>query len=109
MQVWAGSICAGPDKVKISATYEQSQKVEFQDSVGASIAAIAATVPDGLLVFLPSYSMLDRLMERWKVRGGLPHVYNTPLSNCILLIQYIAQCSTLLAKKARPCVAESIH
>ena len=68
MQVWAGSICAGPDRVKISATYEHSQKVEFQDSVGASIAAIAATVPDGLLVFLPSYSMLDRLMERWKVR-----------------------------------------
>ncbi|BDA46571.1 probable regulator of telomere elongation helicase 1 homolog at N-terminal half [Coccomyxa sp. Obi] len=69
MQVWAGSICAGPDNVKISATYEHSQKVEFQDSVGASIAAIAATVPDGLLVFLPSYSMLDRLMERWKATG----------------------------------------
>lgn len=67
VQVWAGSICAGPDEVKIAATYEHSHKVEFQDSVGASIAAIAGIVPDGLLVFLPSYVMLDRLMERWKV------------------------------------------
>lgn len=79
MQVWAGSICAGPDKVKISATFEHSQKVEFQDTVGASIAAIAATVPDGLLVFLPSYSMLDRLMERWKVRSCLASSTKMPL------------------------------
>lgn len=67
LQVWAGSICAGPDNVKITATYEHSQKTEFQDSVGAAIAAIAGVVPDGLLVFLPSYVMLERLMERWKV------------------------------------------
>jgi len=26
-------------------------------------------IPDGLLVFMPSYSLLDRLMQRWKVGG----------------------------------------
>lgn len=27
------------------------------------------SIPDGLLVFMPSYSLLDRLMQRWKVGG----------------------------------------
>lgn len=27
-------------------------------------------IPDGLLVFMPSYSLLDRLMQRWKVGGA---------------------------------------
>jgi Fanconi anemia group J protein len=66
-QVWAGSISAGPDDKPILATYEHVQKLPFQDTLGSSIAAVAAIVPDGLLVFFPSYSLLDRLMERWKV------------------------------------------
>ena len=28
----------------------------------------AKVVPQGMLVFLPSYSLMDKLLERWKVR-----------------------------------------
>ena len=66
-QVWAGSIAAGPDAQSLVATFEQSRKPAFQDSLGRSIAAIAGVVPDGLLVFFSSYSMMDRLKERWEV------------------------------------------
>ena len=67
-QVWAGSIAAGPDAQSLVATFEQSRKPAFQDSLGRSIAAIAGVVPDGLLVFFSSYSMMDRLKERWEVK-----------------------------------------
>lgn len=66
-QVWAGSIAAGPDAQSLVATFEQSRKPALQDSLGRSIAAIAGVVPDGLLVFFSSYSMMDRLKERWEV------------------------------------------
>lgn len=39
----------------------------FQDSVGRVVLEGAAAIPDGLLVFMPSYSLLDKLMARWKV------------------------------------------
>jgi hypothetical protein len=37
--------------------------------VGGVVAEAAAAIPDGLLVFLPSYVLLDKLMARWKVGG----------------------------------------
>lgn len=70
-QVWAGSIGAGPDRNSLVATFEQSKRTAFQDSLGHSIAAIARVVPDGLLVFFSSYSMMDRLHERWKASASL--------------------------------------
>lgn len=70
-QVWAGSVAAGPDAQNLVATFEQSRRPAFQDSLGRSIAAIAGVVPDGLLVFFSSYSMMDRLKERWEVQ---PHL-----------------------------------
>ena len=36
------------------------------DSLGHSIAAIAETVPDGLVVFFPSYVYLDEVVASWK-------------------------------------------
>lgn len=68
-QVWAGALGAGPGGGRIVGTYEESQKPGYQDAVGATILRVARTVPDGLLVFFPSYSLLDRLMQRWQVRG----------------------------------------
>lgn len=39
--------------------------------MGAVVVEAAATIPDGLLVFLPSYVLLDKLIARWKVKGGV--------------------------------------
>ena len=40
---------------------------------GNLVASLAGTVPDGLLVFFPSYYMLERCIEFWKgVGGGAP-------------------------------------
>ena len=38
-----------------------------QDAIGEAILAACKVVPDGLLCFMPSYSLLDRLSQRWQV------------------------------------------
>lgn len=66
-QVWAGAISHGADGCMLQATFKHADTPAFQDSVGSSVVAVCKVVPDGVLMFLPSYSMLDRLMTRWKV------------------------------------------
>ena len=72
-QVWAGAIGRGVDGATLQATYKQADTTAFQDSVGKSVVEVCRVVPDGVLMFLPSYSMLDRLVTRWKVRTGPWH------------------------------------
>lgn len=46
---------------------------------GNLVASLANIVPDGLLVFFPSYFMLETCIEHWKSGGG-------PFANCYLII-----------------------
>lgn len=39
----------------------------MQDAIGHCVLKAARIVPGGMLVFLSSYSLLDRLSQRWQV------------------------------------------
>ncbi|KAL4443214.1 hypothetical protein ABPG75_010969 [Micractinium tetrahymenae] len=69
-QVWAGVVGAGPGGTPLVATYKNQCETAFQDAVGRVVLEAAASIPDGLLVFMPSYSLLDRLVTRWKSTGA---------------------------------------
>jgi hypothetical protein len=71
-QVWAGALGAGPGGGGLRATYEAARSHAFQDRLGEAVAAVAGVVPDGMLVFLPSYAMLDALTARWQARPHAP-------------------------------------
>ena len=79
-QVWAGAISTGADGVTLQATYKLADTTAFQDSVGRSVVDVCKIVPDGVLMFLPSYSMLDRLMTRWKV-GHIDFFICSPIAS----------------------------
>ncbi|KAL7751355.1 hypothetical protein RI367_003215 [Sorochytrium milnesiophthora] len=69
-QTWAGVISVGPSTskaVELVGTFQNVNTLAFQDAVGEAILRIVSTVPHGCLCFIPSYSMLDKLVERWKV------------------------------------------
>jgi Rad3-related DNA helicase len=68
-QVWAGAVGSGPTGEKLLATYQHTDKTAFQDAIGNTVLQACRTIPDGLLLFLPSYSLLDKLCLRWKVTG----------------------------------------
>ena len=69
--MWAGIVPYGPDGRQLTATWKESDKLDFQDSLGNGVLSVLGVVPDGVLLFLPSYSLMDKLMTRWKVREGL--------------------------------------
>ena len=41
----------------------------FQDEVGRVTLAVCNTIAHGVLLFLPSYSLLNKLCERWQNTG----------------------------------------
>ncbi|XP_077044845.1 Fanconi anemia group J protein isoform X2 [Agelaius phoeniceus] len=68
-QVWVGTVGSGPSGRELCATFQHSETFEFQDEVGALLLSVCQTLGQGILCFLPSYKMLDKLKERWMHTG----------------------------------------
>ncbi|XP_077168830.1 Fanconi anemia group J protein isoform X2 [Paroedura picta] len=68
-QVWVGTIGAGPKGRSLCATFQQAETFEFQDEVGVLLLSVCQTIGQGVLCFLPSYKMLDKLKDRWLHTG----------------------------------------
>ncbi|XP_020847477.1 Fanconi anemia group J protein isoform X1 [Phascolarctos cinereus] len=71
-QVWVGTIGSGPKGRNLCATFQHAETFAFQDEVGALLLSVCQTVSQGILCFLPSYKLLDKLKERW-IHTGLWH------------------------------------
>ncbi|XP_069161722.1 Fanconi anemia group J protein homolog [Procambarus clarkii] len=68
-QVWVGTVGRGPTDQLLQATYRHTETWEFQDELGRLVLAVCKAVPRGILCFLPSYAMLNKLVDRWQVTG----------------------------------------
>ncbi|KAJ2597336.1 hypothetical protein GGF39_003091 [Coemansia sp. RSA 1721] len=63
------AIECGPSGTLLEAKYQTVNMLEFQDDIGRAICGIAASCPDGMLVFAPSYGLLNKLSARWRTTG----------------------------------------
>ncbi|XP_029467005.1 LOW QUALITY PROTEIN: regulator of telomere elongation helicase 1 [Rhinatrema bivittatum] len=68
-QIWVGIVPKGPDGVLLSSAYEKRFTVEYMSSLGKTIGNICRVVPHGLLVFFPSYPVMDKSLEHWRDHG----------------------------------------
>uniref|UniRef100_A0AAQ5YC97 DNA 5'-3' helicase n=1 Tax=Amphiprion ocellaris TaxID=80972 RepID=A0AAQ5YC97_AMPOC len=68
-QVWVGTVGAGPQGKKLCATFQHTETYAFQDEVGALLLHVCQVMAKGVLCFLPSYKMLDKLRDRWTNTG----------------------------------------
>ncbi|XP_062872398.1 Fanconi anemia group J protein [Trichomycterus rosablanca] len=68
-QVWVGTIGAGPQGRRLCATFQHAETFAFQDEVGSLLLKVCQTMSRGVLCFLPSYKMLDKLRDRWMNTG----------------------------------------
>ncbi|RLN97186.1 hypothetical protein BBJ28_00007138 [Nothophytophthora sp. Chile5] len=68
-QVFIGSIMNGPGYVDLSSTYKNQQEFKYQDSMGQLLLQYSQVIPGGVLMFFPSYSLLNKLSTRWKQTG----------------------------------------
>ncbi|CAK8697218.1 unnamed protein product [Clavelina lepadiformis] len=68
-QVWVGSVGAGPTGHTLQATYQNTSALQFQDELGQLVNEVCRIVPHGVLCFFSSYSLLEKLSERWRCTG----------------------------------------
>lgn len=67
--LWVGSIGRGPSNNILNGNFQNSSTFSFQDDIGSLVLKVCTLIPHGVLCFLPSYSMLDKLVNRWQVTG----------------------------------------
>ncbi|KAK2984870.1 hypothetical protein RJ640_008635, partial [Escallonia rubra] len=65
-QIWTGVVPAGPSGFPFNSSYRSRDTLEYKLELGNAIVNFARIVPDGLLVFFPSYYLLDQCISCWK-------------------------------------------
>uniref|UniRef100_A0A0P4WD16 Regulator of telomere elongation helicase 1 homolog n=1 Tax=Scylla olivacea TaxID=85551 RepID=A0A0P4WD16_SCYOL len=68
-QVWAGVVCHGPDGMNLNSSFKNRSDPRYKRSLGQTIVNLARVIPDGLLVFFPSYTVMKDCQEDWQTSG----------------------------------------
>ncbi|OMO66762.1 Helicase-like, DEXD box c2 type [Corchorus olitorius] len=69
-QLWVGVVPVGPSGRSFNSSYRNRDSPEYKQELGNAIVNFARIVPDGLLVFFPSYYLLDQCISCWKNMGN---------------------------------------
>jgi regulator of telomere elongation helicase 1 len=69
-QVFAAVLARGATGRALNSSFEHRDSPEYLAELGLTIANISRIVPDGLLVFFPSYSMMNKATEFWQHDAG---------------------------------------
>jgi fanconi anemia group J protein len=69
-QCFVGSV-GQCDSFSLNASFQNQGLLEYQDAIGHAIVKYSTVVRGGILVFFPSYSLLDKVRSRWRVTGML--------------------------------------
>ncbi|XP_059458900.1 regulator of telomere elongation helicase 1 homolog [Corylus avellana] len=75
-QIWAGVVPTGPSGYSFNSSYRTRECIEYKQELGNAIVNFARIVPDGLLVFFPSYYILDQCIGCWK---NMSHANSTTI------------------------------
>ncbi|XP_022453088.1 regulator of telomere elongation helicase 1 isoform X6 [Delphinapterus leucas] len=65
-QIWVGIVPKGPDGAQLSSAFDKRFSDECLSSLGKALGNIARVVPHGLLVFFPSYPVMEKSLEFWR-------------------------------------------
>eukprot|EP01134_Creolimax_fragrantissima_P006495 CFRG6495T1 len=65
-QIWVGCIQKGPSGIPLNSSYKNRQNESYINDLGLTILHVCETVPDGVLVFFPSYGTMAGFIDQWK-------------------------------------------
>ncbi|XP_045785549.1 regulator of telomere elongation helicase 1 homolog [Maniola jurtina] len=68
-QIYVKIISQGPDGVPLNSNYQNRDNPKYISSLGRTILSFARVIPDGLLVFFPSYPIMTKCQEMWQAEG----------------------------------------
>ncbi|KAI8332659.1 helicase C-terminal domain-containing protein [Chlamydoabsidia padenii] len=73
-QVFVQNIPYGPSRKPLKGIYTVTSTKAYQDDIGEAILGICKAVPYGILVFVTSYVLLEKLHDRWEKTGLLDRI-----------------------------------
>ena len=79
-QLWAGIVKVGPSGESMDFSFQNRKSKAYLEDLGRNLVNFARLVPDGMLVFFPSYSALEDCCSEWK-RGGEKGVWSSLLKH----------------------------
>jgi regulator of telomere elongation helicase 1 len=65
-QIWIGCVPVGPSGKTLNSSFRSRDTAEYKSELGNAIVNFARIVPDGVLVFFPSYTVMHACVEAWK-------------------------------------------
>uniref|UniRef100_A0A182JAL0 Regulator of telomere elongation helicase 1 homolog n=1 Tax=Anopheles atroparvus TaxID=41427 RepID=A0A182JAL0_ANOAO len=68
-QVYVKIVSQGPDRVTLNSSYTNRNNPEYISSLGRTVLSVCPVIPGGLLIFFPSYPMLNHCVEEWQASG----------------------------------------
>ncbi|CAG5011257.1 unnamed protein product [Parnassius apollo] len=68
-QICVKIISQGPDSTPLNSSYQNRDNPKYITSLGRTILSFSRVVPDGLLVFFPSYPIMSKCQEMWQNEG----------------------------------------
>ncbi|MBN3310348.1 RTEL1 helicase, partial [Amia calva] len=68
-QIFVGIVPKGPDSVQLSSAFDRRFLPDYMASLGNTVVNLGRIVPHGLLVFFPSYPVMDKTIEYWREKG----------------------------------------
>ncbi|KAG9244169.1 helicase C-terminal domain-containing protein [Calycina marina] len=71
----AWNVSTGPSKGGFEFTYKNRGNGEMLDELGRALLNICTIVPDGVVVFFPSYVFLETMIARWSIQKDGRSIY----------------------------------
>lgn len=68
-QICVKIVSQGPDSTVLNSNYQNRDNPKYICSLGRTILSFSRVVPDGLLVFFPSYPIMAKCQEMWQSEG----------------------------------------
>ncbi|KAG5673468.1 hypothetical protein PVAND_003513 [Polypedilum vanderplanki] len=74
-QVLVKIINNGPDKEPLTGSYDNRENQAYLKSMGMTIVGLCRVIPNGVLVFFPSYPLMNKFIEVWQSCGIYKTLY----------------------------------
>ena len=67
--MWCGVLGTGPDGTQLNSSYNTRNDPKYLAALGQIVIMFLKIVPKGVLLFFPSYGLLNSTREHWQQNG----------------------------------------
>ncbi|KAF5297275.1 hypothetical protein FQA39_LY12114 [Lamprigera yunnana] len=65
----------GPDGIELNSSFKNRNNPEYISSLGRTILNLSRIIPNGMLIFFPSYPIMQQCQDHWQEQGIWDNIY----------------------------------